>query len=49
MTNILETKDLTVTFGGLNACDHVDLAVPTGKFVGYRPNGAGRKQHLSMQ
>ena len=25
MTNILETKDLTVTFGGLNACDHVDL------------------------
>ena len=43
MTNILETKDLTVTFGGLNACDHVDLEIPAGKFVGLiGPNGAGK-------
>ena len=43
MTNILETKDLTVTFGGLNACDHVYLEIPAGKFVGLiGPNGAGK-------
>ena len=32
--NILETKGLTVTFGGLNANDSVNLNVPRGKFVG---------------
>ena len=40
---LLETKDLTVTFGGLNANDGVDIAVEKGSFVGLiGPNGAGK-------
>ena len=40
---MLETKNLTVTFGGLNANDGVDIVVPTGSFVGLiGPNGAGK-------
>ena len=43
MSVLLETKDLTVTFGGLNANDHVDLKVDSGSFVGLiGPNGAGK-------
>ena len=43
MTVLLDTKGLTVTFGGLNANDHVDLSVETGSFVGLiGPNGAGK-------
>jgi branched-chain amino acid transport system ATP-binding protein len=43
MSNLLETKDLTVTFGGLNANDHVEIEIPKGSFVGLiGPNGAGK-------
>ncbi|MFK8025538.1 MAG: ABC transporter ATP-binding protein [Ilumatobacter sp.] len=40
---MLETKELTVSFGGLHANDSVDIVVPTGSFVGLiGPNGAGK-------
>ncbi len=42
-TNLLETRGLTVTFGGLHANDQVDLRIPQGSFVGLiGPNGAGK-------
>jgi branched-chain amino acid transport system ATP-binding protein len=43
VTNLLETKSLTVAYGGLRANDRVDLGVPEGELVGLiGPNGAGK-------
>src|SRR5262245_46856320 len=43
MPALLETTGLTVTFGGLNANDAVNLKVEPGAFVGLiGPNGAGK-------
>jgi branched-chain amino acid transport system ATP-binding protein len=40
---VLETKGLTVSFGGIHAVDDVDLVVDEGAFVGLiGPNGAGK-------
>ncbi len=40
---LLEAKGLTVTYGGLNANDEIDLECETGKLVGLiGPNGAGK-------
>jgi branched-chain amino acid transport system ATP-binding protein len=40
---LLQTKRLTVSFGGLHANDEVDITVPEGSFVGLiGPNGAGK-------
>ena len=40
---LLESAGLTVSYGGLNANDNVDLAVEQGKVVGLiGPNGAGK-------
>src|SRR5262245_8021948 len=43
MTALLETSDLTVTFGGLRANDNVRIVIEAGAFVGLiGPNGAGK-------
>jgi branched-chain amino acid transport system ATP-binding protein len=43
MSVLLQTRDMTVTFGGLRAVDSVDFTVEQGKLVGLiGPNGAGK-------
>lgn len=50
MSNILlETKNLTVRFGGLTAVDGLDMQVEEGKIVGLiGPNGAGKTTVFNM-
>jgi branched-chain amino acid transport system ATP-binding protein len=43
MSVLLQTRDMTVTFGGLRAVDSVDFTVEQGKLIGLiGPNGAGK-------
>lgn len=47
--HVLETKDLTIKFGGLTAVDHLDLYVSEGEAVGLiGPNGAGKTTAFNM-
>ncbi len=40
---LLEVKDITVTFGGLNAVDHAGLVLGDNELLGFiGPNGAGK-------
>lgn len=46
---ILETRNLTVKFGGLTAVNNVSIQVPKGKIVGIiGPNGAGKTTLLNL-
>ncbi|MEW6244336.1 MAG: ABC transporter ATP-binding protein [Bacillota bacterium] len=46
---LLETKQLTIRFGGLTAVDHVDLVVNKGEIVGLiGPNGSGKTTIFNM-
>ena len=41
--HVLETKDVTIRFGGLTAVNNFNIAVPEGSIVGLiGPNGAGK-------
>lgn len=46
---VLETKELTMRFGGLTAVDHLNLYVTEGEAVGLiGPNGAGKTTAFNM-
>ncbi len=48
MTTLLETNNLSVSFGGIQAVSEVSLRVPNGKIVTViGPNGAGKTTMLS--
>ena len=49
MTHLLEIRDLTVTFGGLDALSHLDFHVDEGEIVSViGPNGAGKTTLFKM-
>lgn len=49
MEPIIETKDLTISFGGHTAVDSVDIAVPKNHFKSIiGPNGAGKTTFFNL-
>ncbi|MDE1925069.1 MAG: ABC transporter ATP-binding protein [Patescibacteria group bacterium] len=49
MTEIITAKNLTKSYGGRMAVDHIDLSVETGEFYGFLgPNGAGKTTTIRM-
>ncbi|MBQ9428282.1 MAG: ABC transporter ATP-binding protein [Clostridia bacterium] len=46
---LLETKDLSIQFGGLKAVDHLNLSIKEGQLYGLiGPNGAGKTTVFNM-
>ncbi len=49
MTHLLETKELTIRFGGLTAVNEVDLSIDPGEAVGLiGPNGSGKTTFFNL-
>jgi len=49
MNYVLETKDLTIKFGGHTAVDHVTVQIPEKKFTSIiGPNGAGKTTFFNL-
>jgi len=49
MAPVIETKQLTKSFGGLTAVDKLDITVEPGEIFGFLgPNGAGKTTTISM-
>jgi len=49
LTHIIETHQLTKSFGGLTAVDKLDISVESGEIFGFLgPNGAGKTTTISM-
>lgn len=47
--NILETKDLTIQFGGLVAVDHINMGIKRNSIMGLiGPNGSGKTTIFNM-
>ena len=48
MTDVLEAREIGVSFGLLRACDGVDLSVPEGAVLGLTgPNGSGKSTFMN--
>lgn len=49
MKNILETKNLVKSFGGVNAIDHLSISIHEGKITGLvGPNGSGKTTLINV-
>jgi ABC-type branched-subunit amino acid transport system ATPase component len=47
--NIIETKQLTKSFGGVNALENLSIVIPEGKITGLiGPNGSGKTTFINL-